>query len=53
MEENVIGNQPISITDPKAHIMLDKDHKWGFIVDYFSFHDTKILKQRIRTLKFN
>ena len=24
-----------------------------YIVDYFSFHDTKILKQRIRTLKFN
>ena len=30
MEENVKGNQPISIVDPEAHIMKDKDGKWGF-----------------------
>lgn len=41
MEENVIGNQPISITDPEAHIMLDKDHKWGFNYNFQSGVDDK------------
>lgn len=27
MEENVKGNQPISIVDPEAHSMLDKNEK--------------------------
>lgn len=29
MEENIKGNQPISIVDPEAHTMLDKNNKWG------------------------
>ncbi len=29
MEENIKGNQPISIVDPEAHSMLDKNNKWG------------------------
>ena len=41
MEENVIGNQPISITDPEAHIMLDKDHKWGFNYNFQAGVDDK------------
>ena len=30
MEENIKGNQPISIVDPEAHSMQDNDEKWGF-----------------------
>ena len=29
MEENIKGNQPISIVDPEAHSMLDKINIWG------------------------
>ena len=29
MEENIKGNQPISIVDPETHSMLDKNNKWG------------------------
>lgn len=32
MEENIKGNQPISIVDPEAHSMLDKNNKWGDLI---------------------
>jgi hypothetical protein len=41
MEENVKGNQPISITDPEAHSMLNKDKKWGFNYNLQSGVDDK------------
>ena len=34
MEENVKGNRPISISDPEAHSMKDKDGQWGFNYNY-------------------
>lgn len=41
MEENVNGNQPISVTDPEAHIMLDKKNKMGFNYNYQTTTDNK------------
>ena len=41
MEENVKGNQPISIVDPEAHSMLDKDKKWGFNYNFQAGVDDK------------
>lgn len=34
MEENINGNNPISVIDPEAHNMQDKDGKWGFNYNY-------------------
>ena len=36
MEENVKENQPISIVDPEAHSMLDKNGEWGFNYNFQS-----------------
>ena len=41
MEENVKGNQPISIVDPEAHSMLDKDGEWGFNYNFQAGVDDK------------
>lgn len=41
MEENVNGNQPISITDPEAHSMLDKNGEWGFNYNFQAGVDDK------------
>ena len=41
MEENTKGNQPISIVDPEAHSMLDKNNKWGFNYNFQSGVDDK------------
>ena len=41
MEENVKGNQPISIIDPEAHSMLDKDGEWGFNYNFQAGVDEK------------
>ena len=41
MEENVKGNQPISIVDPEEHSMLDKDGKWGFNYNFQAGVDDK------------
>lgn len=41
MEENVKGNQPISIVDSEAHSMLDKDGKWGFNYNFQAGVDDK------------
>ncbi|MBR0058003.1 MAG: hypothetical protein IJP99_01525 [Methanobrevibacter sp.] len=41
MEENIKGNQPISIVDPEAHSMLDKDGQWGFNYNFQAGVDDK------------
>lgn len=41
MEENINGNRPISIVDPEAHSMLDKDEKWGFNYNFQAGVDDK------------
>jgi len=41
MEENVKGNQPISIVDPEAHSILDKDGEWGFNYNFQAGVDDK------------
>ena len=41
MEENVKGNRPISIVDPEAHSMLDKNEEWGFNYNFQSAVDDK------------
>lgn len=41
MEENVKGNQPISIVDSEAHSMLNKNNKWGFNYNFQSGVDDK------------
>ena len=41
MEENVKGNRPISIVDPEAHSMLDKDGEWGFNYNFQAGVDDK------------
>lgn len=41
MEANIHGNNPISIVDPEAHNMEDKDGKWGFNYNYQVAVDNK------------
>lgn len=41
MEENVKGNQPISIVDPETHHILDKNNKWGFNYNFQAGVDDK------------
>ena len=41
MEENVKGNQPISIVDPEAHSILDKSGEWGFNYNFQAGVDDK------------
>lgn len=41
IEENVKGNQPISIVYPESHSMLDKNGNWGFNYNFQAGFDDK------------
>ena len=41
METNINGKRPVSIVDPEAHSMQDKNEEWGFNYNFQSGVDDK------------